>query len=167
MKHFFLLIISALPLIASAQLNVLCKDTNRINPYYRCDDPSFDPTCGCDNVTYRNGCEMTNIGGVNYPSEIENGVCRTDVFFFIITPIPAYEKIDFNMRFAENQTTPVTIQIYNTFGNLVLSRSFNSITSSPSPPITLYLSDLQTGVYTFVVRAGGIFQRKKFIKHTN
>lgn len=109
---------------------------------------------------------MTNVAGVNFPSQFENGVCRNDFFFFTISPIPALDKLDFNMRFAENQQGPVTIQIIDIFGNVVLSQLLNNISDFATPPQTISLSNMETGVYIFVVQSQGIFKFKKFVKHT-
>jgi hypothetical protein len=153
-----------LPLNGYAQIWVDCIDSNRVNPNYRCNDPSFDPVCGCNNVTYRNGCEMYNVGGVNYPSTTSNGVCNNDYFYSFFYPNPCTDRINFNMQFAYQEYAPVTLQIYSVFGNLMLSQSYTSITSSPSPPITIYLTNLKSGMYTLVVRANGVYKIAKFVK---
>lgn len=153
-----------LPLSGYAQIWVDCIDSNRVNPNYRCNDPSFDPVCGCNNVTYRNGCEMYNVGGVNYPSTTSNGVCSNDYFYTFFYPNPCTDRINFNMQFAYQEYAPVTLQIYSVFGNLMLSQSYTSITSSPSPPITIYLTSLKSGMYTLVVRANGVYKITKFVK---
>ena len=153
-----------LPLNGYAQIWVDCIDSNRVNPNYRCNDPSFDPVCGCNNVTYRNGCEMYNVGGVNYPSTTSNGVCSNDYFYSFFYPNPCNDRINFNMQFAYQEYAPVTLQIYSVFGNLMLSQSYTSITSSPSPPITIYLTNLKSGMYTLVVRANGVYKITKFVK---
>jgi len=153
-----------LPLNGYAQIWVDCIDSNRVNPNYRCNDPSFDPVCGCNNVTYRNGCEMYNVGGVNYPSTTSNGVCSNDYFYTFFYPNPCTDRINFNMQFAYQEYAPVTLQIYSVFGNLMLSQSYTSITSSPSPPNTIYLTNLKSGMYTLVVRANGLYKIAKFVK---
>lgn len=153
-----------LPLNGYAQIWVDCIDSNRVNPNYRCNDPSFDPVCGCNNVTYRNGCEMYNVGGVNYPSTTSNGVCSNDYFYSFFFPNPCTDRINFNMQFAYQEYAPVTLQIYSVFGNLMLSQSYTSITSSPSPPITIYLTNIKSGMYTLVVRANGVYKITKFVK---
>ena len=150
---------------ASAQTWIQCIDSNRINPNYRCNDPTFDPVCGCDNVTYRNGCEMYNVGGVNYPSNTSNGVCSNDYFYSFFYPNPCTDRIQFNMQFSDQSSAPVTLQIFSVYGNLLFSRTFTNITSSPSPPISISLTDLKTGMYTLVVQAGGIYKISKFVKH--
>ena len=162
--HLFFMVGSLFPLSGYSQVWEECIDSNRVNPYYRCNDPTFDPVCGCNNVTYRNGCEMYNVGGVNYPSTTSNGVCSNDYFFTFIYPNPCTERINFNMQFTDQETAPVTLQIYSVFGDLMLSQTYTSISSSPSPPITIYLTNLKSGMYTLVVRANGVYKISKFAK---
>jgi len=152
------------PLNGYSQIWAYCIDSNRINPNYRCNDPAFDPVCGCNNVTYRNGCEMYNVGGINYPSTTSNGVCSNDYFYTFFYPNPCTDRINFNMQFAYQEYAPVTLQIYSVFGNLMLSQSYTSITSNPSPPITIYLTNLKSGMYTLVIRANGVYKIAKFVK---
>ena len=152
------------PLNGYSQIWADCIDSNRINPNYRCNDPAFDPVCGCNNVTYRNGCEMYNVGGINYPSTTSNGVCSNDYFYTFFYPNPCTDRINFNMQFAYQEYAPVTLQIYYVFGNLMLSQSYTSITSNPSPPITIYLTNLKSGMYTLVIRANGVYKIAKFVK---
>ena len=147
-----------------SQIWVDCIDSNRVNPNYRCNDPTFDPVCGCNNVTYRNGCEMYNVGGVNYPSITSNGVCSNDYFYSFFYPNPCTDRINFNMQFTNQEYAPVTLQIYSVFGNLMLSRSYTNITSSPTPPTTIYLTNLKSGMYTLVIRANGVYKISKFVK---
>lgn len=164
MNRILLSLLIVFPLFANAQFQIECVDSNRANPFYRCNDPTFDPICGCDNVTYRNNCEMTNAGGVNFPSQFQNGVCRNDFYFFNITPNPATEKLDFNMRFAEQEKAPATIQIINSFGNVMYSQLLNNIADFATPPQFISLNNLDTGVYLFVVQSQGVFKIKKFLK---
>ena len=107
---------SLCPLSGYSQIWVDCIDSNRINPNYRCNNPAFDPVCGCNNVTYRNGCEMYNVGGVNYPSTTSNGVCSNDYFYSFFYPNPCTDRINFNMQFTNQEYAPVTLQIYSVFG---------------------------------------------------
>ena len=166
MLRVLILLISFTPLLLFAQFGTVCVDSNRVNPYYRCNNPEFNPVCGCDGVTYRNECEMHNIGGVNYTNPNENGVCQNDFFYYFFSPNPVYDRIDFSMQFADRQTTVATLQIYNSQGHLVLSQLLNNITSSSSFPQTIYFNGLETGLYILVVQANGVFKRTKFLKHT-
>jgi len=109
---------------------------------------------------------MYNIGGVNFTKPNENGVCQNDFFYYFFSPNPVYDRIDFSMQFAYQQTTVATLQVYNSQGNLVLSQLLSNITSSSSFPQTIYFNGLETGLYILVVQANGVFKRTKFLKHT-
>ncbi len=165
MSRFSLLCIIILPFLAKAQFND-CIDSNRINPYYQCNDPSFDPVCGCNNVTYRNGCEMTNVGGVNYSSPDQNGVCRSDFFFFYYYPNPVFDRINLSMQFASQEISPATMLIYDVYGNVVYSMLLNNIQDFPTFPQTIYLNNLESGVYIMGIQSRDVSKMSKFIKHT-
>ncbi|MDG1429837.1 MAG: Kazal-type serine protease inhibitor family protein [Crocinitomicaceae bacterium] len=47
-----------------------CIDTSLIDPTALCAD-NYDPVCGCDGVTYSNGCAAT----INGVSSFTKGVC--------------------------------------------------------------------------------------------
>lgn len=160
-----LLLISCIPLFASAQFD-LCVDSNRINPFYQCNDPSFSPVCGCNNVTYRNGCEMTNVAGVNYTAADQNGVCRNDFFFYYFYPNPVIDRMNFSMQFASQETSPATMQIYDIYGNVVYFQLLNSFSDFPTTPQTITFTNLETGLYLMVIQSRGVFKISKFIKQT-
>lgn len=151
--------------MANAQFD-FCVDSNRINPFYQCNDPSFDPVCGCNNVTYRNGCEMTNVAGVNFPAADQNGVCRNDFFFYYFYPNPVIDRMNFVMQFASQETSPATMQIYDIYGNVVYFQLLNNILDFPTPPQTITFTNLETGVYVMVIQSRGVFKISKFIKQT-
>ena len=163
MSRLLLIIISCLPLAAAAQFGTPCIDSNRVNPYYQCNDPDFNPVCGCNNVTYRNGCEMTNVAGVNYPSANDNGVCQNDFFFIFTSPNPVRNILRFDMQFADQQSGNGTFQVFNNQGNIVYSELLNSVTSFPFRK-DYDFTQLETGMYIIVVQAKGVYRTRKFLK---
>ena len=160
------LLISCLPFFMKAQLVNPCVDSNRINPFYQCNDPNFDPVCGCNSVTYRNGCEMTNVGGVNYPAPGQSGVCPNDLFYYEFYPNPVRNTLNFNMQFTAQQTSPATLQIYNVFGTIVYTQLLNNLADFPTPPNSINITGLESGVYVLLVQSQGVNKVSKFIKHT-
>ena len=166
MLRVLILLISCVPLAAHAQFVTPCVDSNRINPFYQCNDPAFDPICGCNNVTYRNGCEMTNVAGVNSPAPGQTGVCPNDLFFYDFYPNPVRNTLNFNMQFTSLQTAPATLQIYNVYGNIVYSQLLNNLADIPTPPKSISLTGLESGGYVLLIQSKGVSKISKFIKHT-
>lgn len=166
MLRVLILLISFTPLLLFAQFGTVCVDSNRVNPYYRCNNPEFNPVCGCDGVTYRNECEMYNIGGVNYTNPNENGVCQNDFFYYFFSPNPIRNILNFNMQFASLQTAPANLQIYNVYGTIVYSQLLNNLADFPTPPNSINLTGLESGVYVLLIQSKGVSKISKFIKHT-
>ena len=166
MLRVLIVLISCIPLVVQAQLVNPCVDSNRVNPFYQCNDPAFDPVCGCNNVTYRNGCEMTNVGGVNFPAPGQSGVCLNDLFFYDFYPNPIRNILNFNMQFASLQTAPANLQIYNVYGTIVYSQLLNNLADFPTPPNSINLTGIESGVYVLLIQSKGVSKISKFIKHT-
>lgn len=65
MRFFYLLIIFSLLAPATWQCKKTqpCIDIDKIDPTLVCDN-SYNPVCGCDNITYQNSCHAQRSGVV-------------------------------------------------------------------------------------------------------
>ena len=148
--------------VAVAQFNQPCVDPGRVDPFYQCNDPSFIPVCGCDQVTYRNECVAFRNGGVNQINY--TGVCQNDLFFAFISPNPVRNNLTLAMQLTSQLTGNGTLQIVNNFGNVVFTELLNSLSSIPFQR-TYDVSYLEPGLYLMVIQVQGVYTVKKFIKH--
>lgn len=137
-----------------------CVDSNRIDPFYQCNDPRFEPVCGCNFVTYRNDCESFRRHGVNWV--FQDGVCQNDIFFFDLYPNLVTFQTRLFIQFYDEGS--VTIEIRDAFGKLSF---FRIIQRTRYHEETLNLSGYKTGVYFMSVRSGPKIEFKKIIKISN
>lgn len=142
------------------QPNLPCIEEFRQNPFHRCDAP-FDPVCGCDLFTYRNQCEAFNMYGLN---RWESGVCPSDLFYWDIQPNLVVQNMRFSMRFSARNQGPVTFQIWNYYGEIVLSKNYTAVRSDMNFFDDLNMVFLTSGVYFVVVQSGGYIEVKKMVK---
>lgn len=142
--------------VTLAQLNQPCVDEGRVDPYYQCNDPSFLPVCGCDQVTYRNECVAFRNGGVNQINH--DGVCQNDYLFAVIYPTFVTDFITLYLQFYDKG--PALIQIRNSFGNIMFSQNYLSLTSRQ---FSFERGGYQPGVYYCFVISGGYSQVVKFV----
>lgn len=134
-----------------------CVDSNRIDPFYQCNQAFFQPVCACNFQTYRNECAAFNVGGVN---TIEHaGVCANDVFTFDIYPNPASFRINFALEFATEG--PATVEIWDSFGKIMFLRNLAIVRRTD---FFVDLGGYRPGVYIIVVMGAGKIEYRKFIK---
>jgi hypothetical protein len=164
MHRLFSILIFCTALVCKAQIVDNCIDENRVNPYYQCNNSEFYPVCGCNNVTYRNNCEMTNVAGLNTNQSTYTGVCQNDLFFAFISPNPVRNNLTLALQLTSQLTGNGTLQIVNNFGNVVFTELLNSLSSIPFQR-TYDVSYLEPGLYLMVIQVQGVYAVKKFIKH--
>ena len=138
----------------------ICVDSSRINAFFPC-GASFDPVCGCDGETYSNECISYNRGGVN---TIEySGVCDHQVFHFDFWPNPNNGQFQFFAQLAASKDLDLQMQIIDAYGHIQYSKLLNNLSAEFPYIESLFLPELQPGVYFLVIRGGGQARIKKFV----
>jgi hypothetical protein len=145
---------------AEAQfINDPCVDTNRIDPFFQCNLPDFEPVCGCNFVTYRNECIAFNNHGVNF---IEyDGVCQNEFLFLDAYPTLTSSNITIFMQMYAPSTA--RLEIRDAYGKLWHFRNF---TFTEEYLETLQVPYFPPGVYYIIAFVGEAYRVKKFIKYT-
>ena len=157
-RLFHIVILLLMSDLASAQFNTFpCVDSTRISPFFQCNDPRFQPVCGCNFVTYRNDCVSFNIYGVN---RVEyEGVCQNDVFFFDFFPNVVTYQFRFFLQFWDRGAA--TIEIRDAFGKL---QFYQLVPSREYFETVIDGSYLRPGIYFISVRSGNVYKVKKFVR---
>lgn len=140
---------------ANAQNPMDCLDTSRINPYYLCGNPIYQPVCGCNGVTYRNDCAAYYMGGVNFTS---NGTCGNFGFDILENPVATNLTISVYTR----QSERVIMQAWNDMGNKYYEYFFNGYENSVQQ-FFIDTHDYPRGVYIIVVVVNGEQQSHKVV----
>lgn len=133
-----------------------CLEPTRVNAFFQCNEPYYNPVCGCDNVTYRNLCVSYNVFGVNWV--LSDGVCKQDVFGFDLYPNPSTENVNFSLQFFDQGN--MTLQIFDTYGKLMYY--------AHRPQVRRYddvirVAGYKPGFYVVTVLSGNIYRAKKLI----
>ena len=107
---------------------------------------------------------MTNVAGLNTNQSTYTGVCQNDLFFAFISPNPVRNNLTLAIQLANQVSGNGTLQIINTFGNVVFTELLNSLSFIPFQR-TYDVSYLEPGLYLMVIQVQGVYTVKKFIKH--
>lgn len=128
-----------------------------------CDAPLYEPVCGCDSVTYDNGCIATLWHGV---MSYTDGPCLTGIrgnsFFrnVRLLPNPAGTRTLLTLETAEQGN--LVISVRNVFGETILTRQQTISVSSTS--IELNLEKIPAGIYLVEMRLNGKRAVKKLVR---
>lgn len=153
------LFISIIGLFATnsyGQFTTSCVEPGLADPFFQCNDPSFLPVCGCDNVTYRNECTAFRNGGVNY--NLYDGVCQNDYMYAEVYPTLATDFIQLYLQFY--QRSPALIQIRNTYGRTMFSQNYLSIDSRQ---FSIDKTGYDPGIYYVIIVSGNVSKIIKFV----
>ncbi|MFM8596892.1 MAG: T9SS type A sorting domain-containing protein [Flavobacteriales bacterium] len=122
-----------------------CIDSNLIDPSIFCPDVIY-PVCGCDSITYQNGCIALNYFGV---SSFYDGECVTSNASqkaeSVIQVFPNPNDGKFNMT-----SMPIgsLVRFYNVYGQIV------EVLRLESSSVNMDLSHLPRGYYFFTINDG-------------
>lgn len=135
-----------------AQFSGGCIDSTRVvaGPacYY-----TFDPYCGCDNVTYQNQCWLNN-AGVQYYTQ---GPC--DAFALSIDMNPTVEFLYLSVVF--KQPANMRLFITDLYGRFYYNAFYNNQSFSR---LTIPVNTFPTGMYLVFIESGGLLKHGKLVK---
>ncbi len=138
-----------------AQPNLYCVDTTRINDYYICANPIYQPVCGCDGITYRNDCRAYFAGGVNY---WVNGTCENFGFDILTNPV----ALELTISVYTKNSVNVNVQIYSSFGTQIAQNAFTSSQENVQQ-IFINTDGWESSTYVVLLFVNGEQQAKKVV----
>lgn len=136
-----------------------CIDETRVQPTFQCNQPMFDPVCGCDLYTYRNACEAYFRFGVTY---WDGGVCAG--FFMDIHPNPVTNMTPMIVRvqFQDFVFGRINLRIVDMYGKPVYQSLMSGINRFEW---SLDLLSIKNGVYLLIAEGdNGQVWVHRFIK---
>lgn len=128
-----------------------------------CDAPIEEPVCGCDSVTYSNGCMATLWHGVMSYTDgpCETGIRNDAVFRSIrLVPNPAGARTRLVLETAEQGTLLVSVR--NMLGETVLTHQAS--TPGRNAAVEMNVEKIPSGIYVVEMRLNGKQAVKKLVK---
>ena len=161
MKNFllFVLLFAATSIIAQTPgtYQPTCIDTTlanfNLNPCYGF---SYEPVCGCDNVTYRNECMAQAAGIVNY--SYTQGPCEFMDFDFYPNPVATAGQL--KVKVVCKGIIDINVWIFDMYFRQMyyqISRQYSDVELYPD------VRGFGNGLFFIVVEAGGVIKVKRLL----
>jgi hypothetical protein len=132
-----------------------CIDSNMVS-FNPCFGTTYQPVCGCDNVTYRNECLAIAAGIVNFG--YVDGPCEFMDFDF--NPNPVYTAGQLDIKVICKDVTDINVWIFDAFFRqryYQVSRQFKDVNLFPD------VRNFGNGLYFIVIEAEGVVKVKRLL----
>lgn len=154
---FLLILASFLNVQSQGIYQPTCIDTTltnfNSNPCY---GNSYEPVCGCDNVTYRNSCMADAAGIINY--SYTQGPCEFMDFDFYPNPVATAGQL--KVKVICKGISDINVWIFDMYFRQMyyqVSRQFADIELYPD------VRGFGNGLFFIVVEAGGAIKVKRLL----